>query len=91
MFKAIMLALVLGAAISNGATAYADRCADFDHDRIVTIEDVRAVVDRFGTYPGSAPNIDTGLRFSGRYDLNHDQRIDLGDILLAIQQLGNEC
>jgi len=81
------VALALG--MVGGVSA--DRCADFDHDGVVTEADVGFVTDRYGTYPGSQPNSDTGLHYSWRYDLNGDRRIDISDIIAVVRQIGAEC
>lgn len=65
------------------------RCADFDHSGTVSIEEVGEVIDHFGTFPGSPPN-EQGTRWSGRYNLDPGgfPRVDLTDILIAVQQWG---
>lgn len=65
-------------------------CPDYDRDGVVTKTDVLVVADHFGTYPGSPPN-NSGQFYSARYDLNHDGRIDLSDILRAISLVGQKC
>ena len=83
-----ILVTLLAIMVCSVGVANADRCPDFDGDRFVTEADVLAVADRFGTYPGSQPNSETGLGYSGWFDLNHDQRIDLADILVVVRELG---
>ena len=64
---------------------------DFNHDGVITVFDILDLAGHFGTYPGSQPNSETGLGYSGRYDLNQDQRIDLADILIIVRRFGERC
>ena len=77
------VALLMAGAPSVGAKF----CPDYDHDGVVTVADAQAVAERFGTYPGGPPNSGSGLKYSGKYDLNKDQAISIGDVLLV----GDAC
>ena len=92
MFK-VTIALLLASVLTLIVTVKpveAQHCPDFDHDGVVTETDVYAVVDRFGTYKGG-PALSSGIRYSGWFDLNHDGRVDLSDILRAISLVGQKC
>ena len=91
---ALVLALAIGLSLAAGGlqarTAGAERCPDLDHDGEVTLADVNAVADRYGTYAGGPAN-DGGFRYSGRYDVTLDRHIDLEDILLVLSHVGEDC
>jgi hypothetical protein len=71
-------------------TVGAQHCPDMDQDGVVTVADVKIVADHFGTFPGGPLN-NAGLGWSARFDLNHDQRVDLADILRTAKRLGAVC
>ena len=88
----LLLAPALAAALLLGRTApvFAEACPDFDQDGTVTIADAFAVVDYFGTF-AQGPRYGYGIGYVGRFDLNHDQHVDVTDILLVIQRIGEQC
>jgi hypothetical protein len=83
----VLLVVVFGLAASVAAKT---RCADFNADHVVTIEDAYIVAAHFGTYPGSPAN-DDGNHYSARYDLNGDGMITISDIVLTLLQAGTSC
>lgn len=67
----------------NGSLRVA-KCGDFDGNKAVTVGDILRLIQRFGTFDGS-PNWDP------RFDLNGDNRVDLSDLLIEVQQFGRNC
>jgi Tol biopolymer transport system component len=57
---------------------------DFDNDRKVGLSDVVAIALRLGSRAG-------GPRYSQRFDLNADGRIDLWDGLILLKYFGERC
>jgi uncharacterized repeat protein (TIGR01451 family) len=57
---------------------------DFDNDRRVGVKDVAALAIRLGSRAG-------GPRYSRRYDLDADGRIDIWDGLILLKYLGKTC
>lgn len=95
MVRSLVLAvgLCLGLLAGSAGVGLASdvRCADYDRDGVVSLAEVLQVADRFGTYPGSPPNSDSGLGYEGRFDLNKDRAVSIGDILIAAIQAGEGC
>jgi len=57
---------------------------DFDNDKRVGLLDVAAMATRLGSRAG-------GPRYSRRFDLNTDGRIDLWDGLILLKYFGKTC
>mgnify|MGYP001580559663 CR=1 FL=1 len=92
MYKAVFI-LILTSVLTLVAAvkpAEAKQCPDYNGDGVVTEEDIYALVDRFGTYKGG-PTLSSQIKYSKKFDLNSDKRIDLSDILIAVSYLGQEC
>jgi len=87
----ILLAAGLLAGSAGVGLASDVRCADYDRDGVVSLAEVLQVADRFGTYPGGPPNSDSGLGYDGRFDLNKDRVVSIGDVLIAVSQVGEGC
>jgi len=81
--SALAAMLWIAAPLAHGEQPW--RCADFDRDGAVSVEEIEQVVAHFGTFAG-AERYGYGLGYHPRYDLNRDQRVDLSDILIAVRQ-----
>jgi hypothetical protein len=60
------------------------KCGDFDANKAVAVGDILQIIQRFGTFAGS-PNWDP------KFDLNGDNRVDLSDLLIEVQEFGRNC
>ena len=71
----------------NGSLRVA-KCGNFDlTNTAVTISDILQLIQRFGTFGGPPPS----ANWHPRFDLNGDNRVDLGDLLIEVQQFGRNC
>src|SRR3990167_6889242 len=83
----MLMAVILSIGLVAAPAAAKTRCADFNGDHQVTLEDAYIVASYFGTYPGSPVNED-GNHYSARYDLNNSGNINISDIMLVLLQIG---
>jgi hypothetical protein len=60
------------------------RCADYNGDGLVSVQDVLNIARRFGARPG-LPN------WHPMFDLNSNNFIDPTDVLLSGKQFGRHC
>ena len=86
----MLMAFILSVGLVAAPVVAKTRCADFNGDHQVTLEDAYIVASYFGTYPGSPANED-GNHYSARYDLNGDGMINILDIMLTLLQVGASC
>ena len=91
-YRILLVAGLLAGLLAPGLAEAQDvRCADYDRDGVVSFAEVLQVADHFGTYPGSPPNSDSGLGWEGRFDLNKDRAVSIGDVLIAAIQVEEGC
>ena len=60
------------------------KCGDFDGTKAVAIGDILQIIQRFGTFAGG-PNWDP------KFDLNSSGNVDVGDLLIEVQEFGQRC
>lgn len=70
----------------NGSLRVA-KCGDFDGNKAVTVGDILQLIQRFGSALGRPPPPE----YDPRFDLNGDNRVDLSDLLIEVQQFGRNC
>jgi hypothetical protein len=57
---------------------------DTNGDGIVNMDDISAVLDAFGSYPGHP-------RWNPNCDLDPNNRIDMSDLVLVLENFGKSC
>jgi hypothetical protein len=62
------------------------KCGDFDNNQAVTIGDILALIQKFGTTPAS-------LNWDQRFDLDKalPASVNLSDLLIEVQEFGRNC
>ncbi|MEX2246805.1 MAG: dockerin type I domain-containing protein [Dehalococcoidia bacterium] len=66
-------------------------CADVTGDGKVTVRDLIEIAKRIGAHKGHWWNHWSHWGYQQKYDLNRNGRIDVWDLLIALDQLGRYC